>query len=63
MPKQYGFLNCGVTGPFLPTYLPPTFDWFDAFARRLDDNVKLVGAYLHCTDSGNPSGLGPKVEG
>jgi hypothetical protein len=29
--KYYGFLNCGVTGPFLPSYLPSNFDWFSAF--------------------------------
>jgi hypothetical protein len=63
LPSLFGFMNCGITGPFLPAYLPRTFDWFGAYAQRLNDRVKLVGAYVTCLRSNDAGGYGPKVEG
>ena len=63
MPDEYGFLNCGVTGPFLPAYLPPDFDWFASFTKRLNEKVRLVGTYISCLPPGDAGGRGPRVEG
>jgi hypothetical protein len=63
MPSEYGFLNCGVSGPFLPAFLPPGFDWFAAFTRRLGARVRLVGTYVSCLPPGDAGGRGPRVEG
>ncbi len=63
LPELYGFLNCGVTGPFLPAYLPLDFDWFDAFSSRLSPSVRLVGAYLTCLTPIDAGGHGPRIEG
>ena len=63
MPSEYGFLNCGMSGPFLPAYLPLGFDWFAAFAGRLNERVRLVGAYITCLPPGDAGGRGPRVEG
>jgi hypothetical protein len=65
MPSHYGFLNCGITGPFLPAYLPPTFDWFGALTKKLTATVHLVGSYISCLDTEQPihRGGGPHVEG
>lgn len=62
-PTFYGFVNCGMTGPLLPSYVPPEFDWFSAFSNRLDDNVKLVGTYITCLPADDVSGTGARVEG
>ena len=63
MPREYGFLNCGVSGPFLPALLPPGFDWFAAFTKRLGARVRLVGTYISCLSPGDAGGRGPRVEG
>ena len=60
--RHFGFMNCGVTGPFLPAYLRG-FDWFAAFAERLTDRVRLVGTYLTCLDATDLGGHGPRIEG
>ena len=62
-PELFGFLNCGVSGPFLPAFLSPSFDWFGAFASRLNSRVRLVGAYLSCLPAGDAGGRGPRIEG
>lgn len=63
LPTQFGFINCGVTGPFLPAHLPKDYDWFGAFANRLVGNIHLVGAYLTCLLPNDLGGHGPRIEG
>ena len=63
LPLHYGFLNCGMTGPFLPTFLPPSFDWFAAFTNKLSRSVRLVGSYITCLLPSDAGGHGPRVEG
>ena len=61
-PDEYGFLNCGMTGPFLPAYATDA-DWFGAFSARLSPAVRLVGAYLTCLPPTDLGGPGPRIEG
>jgi hypothetical protein len=42
------FLNCGLRGPFLPTYLPPTIHWPDLFTHFITPTIKLVGITFNC---------------
>jgi len=57
------FLNAGVTGPFLPAYLPRSWHWTEAFCDRLKGNVRLVGTSIVCLPHPDLGGYGPKVEG
>ncbi len=57
------FLNSGVTGPFLPHYMPPRFHWTDAFLNRLKGRVKMVGTTVVCLPPEDAGKKGPKVEG
>lgn len=61
-PSEYGFLNCGMSGPFLPAYATDA-DWFGAYTSRLSPSVRLVGAYVTCLDENDLGGQGPHVEG
>jgi hypothetical protein len=61
-PEEYGFMNCGVTGPFLPAYATD-FDWFGAYSSRLSKSVRLVGTYITCLHPDDLGGVGPRVEG
>lgn len=60
-PDEYGFLNCGMSGPFLPSYSTDV-DWFGAYSSRLSQSVRLVGAYITCLEDGDLGGYGPHVE-
>lgn len=58
----YIFLNAGVTGPFIPSYMPKWWHWTQAFVDKLQGKVGIVGTSivcLHPTDNGG----GPRVEG
>ena len=57
------FLNDGVTGPIVPSYMPETWHWTQAFLDRLQGTVGLVGTSIVCLPSKDRGGLGPKVEG
>ena len=61
-PNEYGFLNCGMSGPFLPSYAN-NVDWFGAYSARLSPSVRLVGAYLTCLPADDLGGPGPRIEG
>mmetsp|Transcript_9637 Transcript_9637/g.29023 ORF Transcript_9637/g.29023 Transcript_9637/m.29023 type:complete len:449 (-) Transcript_9637:755-2101(-) len=60
--KYYIFLNSSTRGPFLPSYLPPGFQWTQAFTGRLTDTIKVVAASLSCLPEAEASGRGPRVE-
>jgi hypothetical protein len=57
------FLNCGVIGPFLPSYYPSNVSWTNIFTSKLNDKVKLVGTSLVCFEYTAVIGKGPHVEG
>lgn len=46
---KFILLNGSVRGPFMPAWSSDC--WTDAFTRRLNDTVKLVGPTLNCLDS------------
>jgi len=47
--QKFILLNGSVRGPFMPNW--STDCWTDAFTRRLNDTVKLVGPTFNCRDS------------
>jgi hypothetical protein len=68
------FMNCGVIGPFIPTYVTfnngelehsstPCVAWPILFTNKLNDKVKLVGTSLVCFEYNAANGMGPRVEG
>lgn len=57
------FMNCGVIGPFLPTYYPKDMLWPSIFTSKLNDKVKLVGTSLVTFAYNSYQGAGPFVEG
>jgi len=57
------FLNDGVAGPFMPSYMPKDWHWVSAFLDRLRGDVGLVGTSIVCLPAHDLGGLGPKVEG
>jgi hypothetical protein len=60
---NYIFLNCGVIGPFLPSYYPSNIHWSNIFTSKLNDKVKLVGTSLVCFEYKSVTGQGPHIEG
>ncbi|KAJ1421103.1 hypothetical protein B484DRAFT_399634 [Ochromonadaceae sp. CCMP2298] len=63
--EYYIFLNCGVIGPIVPSYLDTSkWHWSSAFTDKMVNNVALVGTSIVCLPLDDESGqLGPKVEG
>jgi len=59
----YVFLNAGVTGPFVPSYLPQEWHWVRGFTDKLVNNVGVVGTSIVCLPAEDLGGFGPKVEG
>lgn len=59
----YIFLNCGVTGPFLSTFMPSEWHWVRAFTDKLCNRVGVVGTSIVCLPASDEGGMGPKVEG
>jgi hypothetical protein len=59
----YIFLNCGVVGPILPSYMPNNWHWTSAFLDRLQGKVGLVGTSIVCLPASDAGGYGPSVEG
>jgi hypothetical protein len=47
--SKFILLNGSVRGPFMPSWSKDC--WTDAFTRRLNDTVKLVGPTFNCVDS------------
>ncbi len=60
--KYFIFLNSSVRGPFYPSYLPPSWQWTQAFTDRLVGDIKLVGSSLVCLPEIDAGGPGPKVK-
>eukprot|EP00954_Amorphochlora_amoebiformis_P029158 1392753-Amorphochlora_amoeboformis.AAC.3 len=63
----YIFLNDGVRGPFVPTYMPENWHWVEGFLAKLHGPVQLVGTSLACLEQDdeavvNHGMVGPKVE-
>lgn len=56
------FLNSSCIGPILPTYLPNTFSWYNAFVTKLNKDVKLVSTTIVCLPKTDRGGYGPKCE-
>ena len=59
----YIFLNCGTVGPILPTYMPQSWHWAEAFVNKMTDKVGLVGTSISCLPPTDLGGYGPIVEG
>lgn len=59
----YFFLNCGVVGPILPSYVPNCWHWTSAFVDRVHGNVGIVSSVIACLPTWDLGGYGPKVEG
>jgi hypothetical protein len=59
----YIFLNCGVVGPILPSFMPKSWHWANAFLDKMTESVGLVGTSIVCLPKKDRGGYGPKVEG
>lgn len=46
--KYYIFLNSSIKGPFWPNYMPPRWQWTQAYTDLLRGDVKAVGSSLVC---------------
>ena len=46
--RYFVFLNSSVRGPFFPGYMPPDWQWTQAYTSRLSHSVK-AGAALQLT--------------
>lgn len=46
--KYYIFLNSSIKGPFVPAYMPGTWQWTQAYTDGLRGDVKAVGSSLVC---------------
>lgn len=57
------FMNCGVIGPFIPTYYPQSLHWSTIFSNKITDKVKLVSTTIVCLPLHDVGGYGPKIEG
>lgn len=56
------FLNSSVKGPFLPSYIPPTWHWSHAYMGRFTGNIHAVGSSLVCLPDVDAGGPGPRLE-
>ncbi len=59
--RYFIFLNSSVRGPFYPSYMPPGWQWTQAYTDRLVGDIKLVGSSLVCLPEVDAGGPGPKV--
>lgn len=59
----YIFLNCGVIGPLVPSYMPRSWHWSSAFTDKIRGDVGLVGTSIVCLPPTDAGGYGPSVEG
>jgi hypothetical protein len=61
----YFFMNSGVIGPIIPSYLRNTdgWHWSQIFIAKITEKVKLVGTTIVCLPPKDVGGHGPKVEG
>ncbi|KAL4421190.1 hypothetical protein ABPG77_010065 [Micractinium sp. CCAP 211/92] len=60
--KYYIFLNSSIKGPFVPAYMPGTWQWTQAYTDGLRGDVKAVGSSLVCLPEVDAGGFGPKLE-
>ncbi|KAL4854424.1 hypothetical protein ACK3TF_004779 [Chlorella vulgaris] len=60
--KYYLFLNSSIKGPFWPNYMPPGWQWTQAYTDLLRGDVKAVGSSLVCLPEVDAGGYGPKLE-
>ena len=58
----YIFLNAGVTGPFVPAYVPPHWHWVRGFTDKLVEKVGVVSTSIVCLPATDLGGFGPKIE-
>jgi hypothetical protein len=56
------FVNSSARGPFLPSYLPPSWSWPVPFTSRLTGRVRLASAALVCLPPTDAGGPGPRAE-
>lgn len=61
--NYYIFLNSGVSGPFVPSYIPKSWHWSMAFTKRLGQNVGVMGSSVVCLSPMDEGGYGPSIEG
>lgn len=60
--KFFIFLNSSVKGPFLPTYMPPHWQWPMAYTQKLIGDVKAVSSSIVCLPEVDAGGPGAKIE-
>ena len=46
--SSFMFLNSGVRGPFVPSWVPPGWQWTMAFTHKLQGNVGAVSSSITC---------------
>lgn len=46
--SAFMFLNSGVRGPFVPSWVPPGWQWTMAFTHKLQGNVAAVSSSVTC---------------
>ncbi|KAK2080663.1 hypothetical protein QBZ16_000517 [Prototheca wickerhamii] len=60
--SYFFLLNSSIRGPFVPSYMPPGWQWTQAFIDRLVSNVGVVSSSLVCLPEEDAGGPGPKLE-
>lgn len=60
--KYFFLLNSSIRGPFFPSYMPPGWQWTQAFTDRLRNSVGVVSSSIVCLPEVDAGGYGPKLE-
>lgn len=60
--RYFVFLNSSVRGPFVPAYMPPGWQWTDAFTDMLQRGHALVACSITCLPFVDAGGPGPRAE-
>ena len=60
--RYFMFLNSSVRGPFVPSYMPQGWHWYQAFTERLRGDVAGISSSLVCLPDADAGGPGPKME-
>lgn len=60
--RYFMFLNSSVRGPFVPSYMPTSWQWHQSFTERLRGDIAGVSSSLVCLPDIDAGGPGPKME-
>lgn len=60
--RYFIFLNSSVRGPFVPAYMPPHWQWTDAFTGLLQRGHALAACSITCLPAVDLGGPGPRAE-